>query len=239
MTETMHVTEALVNRIRNRAAVGLAKYGTTLDRTDLTPAQWARHLQEELLDGAGYIEAMMAEGRELEFRGSFIANAQAAADWLAAAITAVRDTVMPAGEGDLIDAVRAVFDRAIAATGPVSVSYAEALGAIADNSLVHDAAWTARAALGQWHYADVPSAPDWFVAQAANAAPGQTDPEPEDVKFSGVGGQIETAVVYVSPEAAWLLCPADPDRGPHGWAGGVVKHCFRCGVRKAYVEPTS
>ncbi|MCC6480980.1 MAG: hypothetical protein IT554_01030 [Sphingomonadaceae bacterium] len=38
-----------------RSAVGLAKYGIGLDRTDLAPEEWAQHLLEELLDAAGYV----------------------------------------------------------------------------------------------------------------------------------------------------------------------------------------
>lgn len=37
---------------RDRA--GREKYGTSLDRTDLSHGDWLQHLCEELLDGAGY-----------------------------------------------------------------------------------------------------------------------------------------------------------------------------------------
>lgn len=37
-----------------RERVGLAKYGVTLDRRDLSAAEWLQHLAEELMDGAGY-----------------------------------------------------------------------------------------------------------------------------------------------------------------------------------------
>lgn len=43
-----------------RAERGIRKYGVTTERTDLTPADWLRHLQEELLDGAVYIEALLS-----------------------------------------------------------------------------------------------------------------------------------------------------------------------------------
>jgi len=48
-------TERLVGLLRDRHARGLAKYGTTLDREDLTPQQWAQHAIEEALDLAGYL----------------------------------------------------------------------------------------------------------------------------------------------------------------------------------------
>ena len=53
--EPTSTTERLVGLLRDRHARGLAKYGTTLDRTDLTPEQWAQHAIEEALDLAGYL----------------------------------------------------------------------------------------------------------------------------------------------------------------------------------------
>lgn len=40
--------------IQERAEEGLAKYGVTLDRDDLTKADWFQHLKEELLDACNY-----------------------------------------------------------------------------------------------------------------------------------------------------------------------------------------
>jgi hypothetical protein len=51
-------TGQLIAMLRQRDAAGLAKYGTTLDRTDLTPEQWMQHAIEELLDAAGYLQAL-------------------------------------------------------------------------------------------------------------------------------------------------------------------------------------
>ena len=48
-------TERLVGLLRDRHALGLAKYGTTLDRGDLTPQRWAQHAIDEALDLAGYL----------------------------------------------------------------------------------------------------------------------------------------------------------------------------------------
>ena len=48
-------TERLVGLLRDRHAKGLAKYGTTLDRTDLAPGEWAQHAIDEALDLAGYL----------------------------------------------------------------------------------------------------------------------------------------------------------------------------------------
>ena len=49
---------AVIDRIRQRSAVGIAKYGTTLAREDLTTIEWLNHLQEELMDAINYIEAL-------------------------------------------------------------------------------------------------------------------------------------------------------------------------------------
>jgi polyhydroxyalkanoate synthesis regulator phasin len=69
----MTTTDRLVAMLRERHAAGLAKYRTTVDRTDLTPTQWAQHAIEEMLDGANYlmrlkdtIEEMARRIEELE-----------------------------------------------------------------------------------------------------------------------------------------------------------------------------
>lgn len=53
------VTQALIAR----DAAGRKKYGTSLDRTDLSATDWLQHMSEELLDGAGYA---LAAKREIE-----------------------------------------------------------------------------------------------------------------------------------------------------------------------------
>jgi len=52
--------EAVRTKLMERSRVGLAKYGVTTERGDLSLADWLRHMQEELLDGAVYIEAAIA-----------------------------------------------------------------------------------------------------------------------------------------------------------------------------------
>lgn len=51
---SLEVTNSLCAMLQQRAKMGREKYGVTLDRDDMTPAQWLQHLIEELLDGAGY-----------------------------------------------------------------------------------------------------------------------------------------------------------------------------------------
>lgn len=55
--------EAVREKLRQRAEIGLRKYGVTTERTDLSEEDWELHLQEELLDAAVYLEAKMAKRR--------------------------------------------------------------------------------------------------------------------------------------------------------------------------------
>lgn len=50
--------EQVIDAIRERRERGRRKYGTTMERDDLTPAQWAQHAQEEALDFAIYLERL-------------------------------------------------------------------------------------------------------------------------------------------------------------------------------------
>ena len=52
------IVKAIVEKFLQRSAVGLAKYGVTLDRTDLGPLDWIQHAQEELMDGILYLEKL-------------------------------------------------------------------------------------------------------------------------------------------------------------------------------------
>ena len=49
------VVESVIEKFRERSAVGINKYNTTLDRTDLTESQWREHLLEELMDAILYL----------------------------------------------------------------------------------------------------------------------------------------------------------------------------------------
>lgn len=52
------VEEKVIKQIRNRAEVGLKKYGKTLEREDFSFLDWLQHLQEELMDAACYVEKL-------------------------------------------------------------------------------------------------------------------------------------------------------------------------------------
>lgn len=55
------VVAAVIQSFQERSRAGQLKYGTTLDRTDLTPQQWAQHMQEELMDAILYLERLKRE----------------------------------------------------------------------------------------------------------------------------------------------------------------------------------
>jgi hypothetical protein len=50
------ILEEVIYRMRQRSEIGIKKYGTTLDREDLTHLDWLNHLQEELMDAILYLQ---------------------------------------------------------------------------------------------------------------------------------------------------------------------------------------
>lgn len=58
MEQTDSVVKAIVEKFLQRSAVGRAKYGTTLDRTDLGIIDWINHAQEEHMDAILYLEKL-------------------------------------------------------------------------------------------------------------------------------------------------------------------------------------
>lgn len=52
------VVESVVKKFQDRSRVGIEKYGTTLDRTDIDFDGWAEHLQQELMDAILYLERL-------------------------------------------------------------------------------------------------------------------------------------------------------------------------------------
>ena len=48
--------QSVVNKILKRSEVGLNKYGTNLNREDLTQLEWINHAQEEAMDLCLYLE---------------------------------------------------------------------------------------------------------------------------------------------------------------------------------------
>jgi hypothetical protein len=52
------IVKAVTDKFQQRSEVGIKKYGTTLEREDLTPEQWAEHLEEELMDALLYLQRL-------------------------------------------------------------------------------------------------------------------------------------------------------------------------------------
>ena len=52
------IVKTVVEKFLQRSATGVAKYGVTLDRTDLGVLDWIQHAQEELMDGILYLEKL-------------------------------------------------------------------------------------------------------------------------------------------------------------------------------------
>lgn len=65
LAEVQTSPDANVEKVRkqllNRSVVGLAKYGVTTERTDLSQRQWLQHALEEALDLAVYLQRCITD----------------------------------------------------------------------------------------------------------------------------------------------------------------------------------
>jgi hypothetical protein len=52
------VVQSIINKFKQRSEVGIKKYGTTMDRDDLTRDEWITHISEELMDALLYLEKL-------------------------------------------------------------------------------------------------------------------------------------------------------------------------------------
>ena len=63
LRETDEAPDFYIERVRRkfleRSVRGVAKYGTNLERTDLTTREWMVHAQEEAMDFAAYLEVLI------------------------------------------------------------------------------------------------------------------------------------------------------------------------------------
>jgi hypothetical protein len=55
------IVESVIEQFRERSAVGIKKYNTTLDRTDLSTREWISHFQMELMDATLYAEKLIKQ----------------------------------------------------------------------------------------------------------------------------------------------------------------------------------
>jgi len=58
---TDSVVYSVVGKFLERSAFGFQKYGTNLDRTDLSVLEWIQHAQEEHMDAILYLEKLKQE----------------------------------------------------------------------------------------------------------------------------------------------------------------------------------
>ena len=59
------IENKVCSKILDRAEVGKKKYGTTMERVDLSSLEWLIHAQEEAMDLAVYLEKLIALEQEL------------------------------------------------------------------------------------------------------------------------------------------------------------------------------
>lgn len=55
------IVTAVIQKFQDRAIFGFKKYGTNLDRTDLSVLDWIQHAQEEHMDAILYLEKLKNE----------------------------------------------------------------------------------------------------------------------------------------------------------------------------------
>jgi hypothetical protein len=71
------ILEEVIYIMRQRSEVGIKKYGTTLNREDLSHLDWLNHLQQELMDSILYLEKIKQneiKGLSNNNKGSSINN---------------------------------------------------------------------------------------------------------------------------------------------------------------------
>jgi len=55
---TDSIVDTIIDKFVSRAKFGKNKYGTDLDRNDLSIIEWINHVQDELHDGILYLEKL-------------------------------------------------------------------------------------------------------------------------------------------------------------------------------------
>ena len=52
------IVQSVLRQFQERSELGQKKYGTTLDRNDLSFSQWIQHMKAELMDAILYLEKL-------------------------------------------------------------------------------------------------------------------------------------------------------------------------------------
>jgi hypothetical protein len=60
------IVQAVVDKFITRAKFGKQKYGTDLDRQDLSVLDWIQHVKEEMMDGILYLTKLEEELKKLK-----------------------------------------------------------------------------------------------------------------------------------------------------------------------------
>jgi hypothetical protein len=55
------IVKSVIKKYKKRSQAGIEKYGTTMDRTDLSTLDWLRHAQEEAQDLTLYLEKLIVK----------------------------------------------------------------------------------------------------------------------------------------------------------------------------------
>ena len=74
-TFTDSVVFEIIKEFGERAQKGFEKYGTDMDRTDLSTSDWCQHLREELMDGLVYLTRLKRDIAFLEQELTALRNA--------------------------------------------------------------------------------------------------------------------------------------------------------------------
>jgi hypothetical protein len=61
MKQPSTILQLVIAELKVREERGLSKYGTTVDRKDLTTKEWLQHAYEEALDLAVYLKKLINE----------------------------------------------------------------------------------------------------------------------------------------------------------------------------------
>tara|TARA_B100000927_G_C16352893_1_gene424026 strand:- start:183 stop:416 length:234 start_codon:yes stop_codon:yes gene_type:complete len=64
--------DEVCKKIQARAEVGKAKYGVSMERTDLNIVEWLTHLQEELMDASVYVERLIQDYKKYAHKNEII-----------------------------------------------------------------------------------------------------------------------------------------------------------------------
>jgi len=62
------IVDSIVEKFLRRSQIGKQKYGTTLDRDDLSPMDWINHAQEEHMDAILYLEKLKKELNKMKIK---------------------------------------------------------------------------------------------------------------------------------------------------------------------------